>query len=308
MEIVFLISCFVICMRAWGRTVGEFAVSRLSRLFPAYWVGIVLTALVVKMWPTTGCAWRHLPPTFGTSPATAHRRFTIWTKAGLWRRLHRAVLDELGAWGAVDWTSATVDAASVRSKRGIADRAEPGRSRQEGQRTARAVRCPGRPTHRRRVRREHARQPRPQAAHPRHPRQPFSPGPRRRRPVKLRANKAYFSAEQLAWLRERGLVARIARPGVDSGKRLGRYRWKIERSIAWLFGYRRLTVRYERKGSRFLAFLGLAALLRPNRSLDSMPLRAIRTPIRLPRSHFRRSGLSYALSACRRSGLKYRPR
>lgn len=118
MEIVFLISCFVICMRAWGRTVGEFAVSRLSRLFPAYWVGIVLTALVVKMWPTTGCAWRHLPPTFGTSPATAHRRFTIWTKAGLWRRLHRAVLDELGAWGAVDWTSATVDAASVRSKRG----------------------------------------------------------------------------------------------------------------------------------------------------------------------------------------------
>lgn len=86
-------------------------------------------------------------------------------------------------------------------------------------------------------------------------------GPRRRRPVKLRADKAYFSAEHLAWLRERGLVARIARPGVDSGKRLGRHRWKIERSIAWLFGYRRLTVRYERKGSHFLAFLGLAAAL-----------------------------------------------
>ena len=29
---------------------------------------------------TSGCAWRHLPPTFGTSPATtAHRRFTVWT-------------------------------------------------------------------------------------------------------------------------------------------------------------------------------------------------------------------------------------
>ncbi|MCX5309790.1 IS5 family transposase [Streptomyces sp. NBC_00154] len=83
-------------------------------------------------------------------------------------------------------------------------------------------------------------------------------GPRRRRPVKLRADKAYFSAEHLAWLRERGLVARIARPGIESGERLGRHRWKIERSIAWLFGYRRLTVRYERKGSHFLAFLGLA--------------------------------------------------
>jgi hypothetical protein len=30
---------------------------------------------------------------------------------------------------------------------------------------------------------------------------------------------------------------------------------------AWLFGFRRLTVRYERKGSHFLAFLGLAAAL-----------------------------------------------
>ncbi|WP_404827319.1 MULTISPECIES: transposase [Streptomyces] len=69
--------------------------------------------------PTNGCAWCHLPPTFGVSPATAHRRFTAWTEAGLWRRLHRAVLDELGARGELDWTSAIIDAASVRAKRGV---------------------------------------------------------------------------------------------------------------------------------------------------------------------------------------------
>jgi hypothetical protein len=86
-------------------------------------------------------------------------------------------------------------------------------------------------------------------------------GPRRRRPGKLRADKAYFSAEQLAWLRGRNIIPRIARPGIESSERLGRHRWKIERSISWLFGYRRLTVRYERKGSHFLAFLGLAAAL-----------------------------------------------
>ncbi|UQA91899.1 acyltransferase family protein [Streptomyces halobius] len=50
-EVFFLISGFVICMSVWGRTVGEFAVSRLSRLFPAYWAGLLLTALVVKTWP-----------------------------------------------------------------------------------------------------------------------------------------------------------------------------------------------------------------------------------------------------------------
>lgn len=54
----------------------------------------VFTAVVYAL--TSGCAWRHLPPTFGTSPATAHRRFTVWTEAGLWRGLHWAVLDELG--------------------------------------------------------------------------------------------------------------------------------------------------------------------------------------------------------------------
>ncbi len=86
-------------------------------------------------------------------------------------------------------------------------------------------------------------------------------GPRRRHPVKIRADKAYFSADHLTWLRGQGLIPQIARPGVELGERLGRHRWKIERSIAWLFGYRRLTVRYERKGSHFLAFLGLAAAL-----------------------------------------------
>lgn len=86
-------------------------------------------------------------------------------------------------------------------------------------------------------------------------------GPRRRKPLKVRADKAYYSAEHLRWLRSRNLIARIARPGIESGERLGRHRWKIERSISWLFGYRRLTVRYERKGSHFLAFLGLAAAL-----------------------------------------------
>lgn len=125
---------------------------------------------------TSGCAWRHLPPTFGTSSATAHRRFTVWIEVGLWRRLHRAVLDELGVRGEVDWTSAIVDAAPFAPNRGIADRAEPGRSRQEGQQAARAVRCSGHPARCHRVRCEHARQSRPHAADPRHPRSPVPSG------------------------------------------------------------------------------------------------------------------------------------
>ncbi|MFJ9551186.1 acyltransferase family protein [Streptomyces erythrochromogenes] len=50
-EIFFLVSGFVICMSAWGRTVGDFAVSRASRLFPAYWAAVLFTSLVLFTWP-----------------------------------------------------------------------------------------------------------------------------------------------------------------------------------------------------------------------------------------------------------------
>ncbi|MFE0106794.1 transposase [Streptomyces sp. NPDC059009] len=73
-------------------------------------------------------------------------------------------------------------------------------------------------------------------------------GPRGRHLAKLRADTANCSAEHLAWLRERNIVPRIVRRGIDSSERLGRHRWKIERSLSWLFGCRRLTVQYERKG------------------------------------------------------------
>ncbi|WP_064257553.1 transposase, partial [Rhodococcus sp. HS-D2] len=81
------------------------------------------------------------------------------------------------------------------------------------------------------------------------------------RPGRLRADKGYDSPVHRRWLRARGIVPRIARRGVDSSERLGRYRWKIERTLAWLSGYRRLTMRYERRGEYIAAFLQLAAAL-----------------------------------------------
>lgn len=76
----------------------------------------VFTAIVYVL--TTGCAWRHLPEGFGVSPPTAHRRFQAWSRAGVWVKLHRAVLDAHGAAGEIDWSAAIIDAASLRAKRG----------------------------------------------------------------------------------------------------------------------------------------------------------------------------------------------
>ncbi|WP_433467803.1 acyltransferase family protein [Spirillospora sp. CA-128828] len=45
-DLFFVISGFVILMSAWGRSPGEFGVSRLVRLMPAYWVSVLLGAFV----------------------------------------------------------------------------------------------------------------------------------------------------------------------------------------------------------------------------------------------------------------------
>jgi len=50
----------------------------------------------------------------------------------------------------------------------------------------------------------------------------------------------------------------LARCGIESSQRLGRHRWKAERSIAWLAGCRRLRIRYDRDSGRFFAFAMLA--------------------------------------------------
>lgn len=78
-------------------------------------------------------------------------------------------------------------------------------------------------------------------------------GPRRRKPGKLHGDKGYDYSHLRRWLRERGITHRIARKGVESSQRLGRHRWTIERTMAWLAGCRRLHRRYERKADHFLA-------------------------------------------------------
>ena len=83
----------------------------------------------------------------------------------------------------------------------------------------------------------------------------------RKRPAKLHADKAYDAAAVRQALRRRGIIPRIARRGVESSERLGRYRWVVERTGAWLNQYRRLRIRYERRADIYLAFLHLGCTL-----------------------------------------------
>ncbi|MDQ1040171.1 transposase [Streptomyces sp. V3I8] len=78
---------------------------------------------------------------------------------------------------------------------------------------------------------------------------------------KVLVDKGYDYAQLRRWLRERGITHRIARKGVESSQRLGRHRWTVERTMAWLAGCRRLHRRYERKANHFLGFTSIARTL-----------------------------------------------
>ncbi|MDT9697908.1 acyltransferase [Streptomyces sp. P17] len=57
-EIFFVISGFVICMSCWGRTPRQFFVSRVIRLYPAYWFAVLFTTAVLVAVPGV---WERLP-------------------------------------------------------------------------------------------------------------------------------------------------------------------------------------------------------------------------------------------------------
>ena len=86
-------------------------------------------------------------------------------------------------------------------------------------------------------------------------------GQRRKRPAKLHADKAYDSRRCRRALTRRRIKVRIARKGIDSSERLGRHRWAVERTLAWLSQFRRLTIRYERRQDIHEALVSLGCSL-----------------------------------------------
>jgi IS5 family transposase len=83
----------------------------------------------------------------------------------------------------------------------------------------------------------------------------------RKRPTELHLDKAYDYPRCRRALRRRGITPSIARRGVESRQRLGRHRYVVEWSLAWLVGCRRLQVRDERRADVLLGFLHLACAL-----------------------------------------------
>jgi len=77
----------------------------------------VLTGILFVL--RSGLPWKMLPLEMGCgSGSTCRRRLLAWQRAGVWRRVHLALLTELRRRGQLDLERAIVDSASLRAPRG----------------------------------------------------------------------------------------------------------------------------------------------------------------------------------------------
>ncbi|WP_404818686.1 IS5 family transposase [Streptomyces triticiradicis] len=220
----------------------------------------VLAAIVFVA--TSGCTWQQLPSaSFGPSGATAHRRFTEWSKARVWAKLHRLVLDELGARGELDWSCCVIDSVNMRALKGDLTGPNPVDRGKCGSKIHLITERTGLPLSvgisGANMHDSQGLEPLVRGIPPIRSRR----GPRRRRPGKLHGDKGYDYRHLRQWLRSRSITHRLARRGIESSTHLGRHRWVVKRSVAWLADCRRLHRRYERKAEHFLAFAAIACTL-----------------------------------------------
>ncbi|TWQ50086.1 IS5 family transposase [Xanthomonas vasicola] len=208
----------------------------------------------------TGIAWEELPGELGDgSGMTCWRRLRDWQVSGVWHRLHQVLLAERRRADKLDMRRASLDAASVAFPPGGSytgpnptDRGKLGSKRhlivdRNGVPLAVCV-----------------------TGANRHDSVVFEelldalaeiggkPGRARRWPGKLHADTAYDIARCRNALKQRGIIAPIARKGIERNDRLGQHRWGVERTHAWFAGMGKLRLRFERRIDIHLALLSLA--------------------------------------------------
>jgi transposase len=83
----------------------------------------------------------------------------------------------------------------------------------------------------------------------------------RKRPDTLYGDRGYDYDKHRRAVWQRGVKPIIARRRCQHGSGLGKVRWVVERTFAWLHSFRRLRIRYEQSGALHAAFLVLGAAI-----------------------------------------------
>ncbi|WP_405941106.1 IS5 family transposase [Streptomyces sp. NBC_00207] len=219
----------------------------------------------------TGIQWEYLPQELGFgSGMTCWRRLAAWNDAGVWDQLHLVLLKKLRIAKKLDWSRAVIDSPrqgrSTGPKSGPSpvDRARPGSKHHlivDGQGIPLAVSLTG-------GNRNDVTQLIPLLK--KIPSVSGLVGRPRNRPDSLLGDRGYDHDKYRRLVWATGVKPVIARRGIPHGSGLGIHRWVVERTIAWLHGFRRLRIRWERRDDIHEAFLGLATCLITHRHVQRL--------------------------------------
>src|SRR5215213_2327251 len=210
----------------------------------------------------TGIAWQQLPAELGFgSGVTCWRRLDEWQRAGVWEELHALLLSRLRAAGELEWSRAIADSSQVQAKQGAPKRAHARSTEADPAPSTILVDGTGIPLAFALTggNRNDVTQLIPLLDSV--PAVRGVVGRPRRRPECVIADRGYDHDKYRRLVWKRGIKPVIARRQTEHGSGLGRYRWVVERTFAWLHNFKRLLVRYERRGDMHRALLALGCCL-----------------------------------------------
>ncbi|WP_411157399.1 IS5 family transposase [Nocardia farcinica] len=209
----------------------------------------------------TGIGWEDLPQELGFgSGMTCWRRVRDWTEAGVFDRMHQAMLEHCNAAGLIDFDRVITDGSHIRAKKGGAETGPSPVDRRKTGSKHHILTCGNGlplvvdmsaanlndhlmlPNLLDRVRPLRGRRGRP-----------------RHKIRALIADKGYDYPRVREDLRERGITAYIPRRG--SSDNVQPIRWVVEQTLALLHQFRRLAIRWERRPDIHRRLLSLGAAL-----------------------------------------------
>jgi transposase len=211
----------------------------------------------------SGIPWEMLPQELGCgSGMTCWRRLRDWQEAGIWQLIHFVLLDWLARCERIDWSRAIVDGSSIRAVFGgpktgpnPTDRAKRGTKRHlicDGHGVPLAIQLTG-------ANRNDSQQA--LALVDAIPALQGVRGRPRCRPDCVLGDRGYDAESIRQGLRDHSIVPLLAMRKTEHGSGLGRWRWVVERTFAWLNQFRRLRIRYEKRADIHEAFLALGCIL-----------------------------------------------
>lgn len=213
----------------------------------------------------TGCQWGALDATGLCPHSTAHDRFQAWVEAGVFVKLWKAGVEKFAALKGIDWGWLSMDGAMTKAPFGgeetgpnPTDRAKSGVKRSlltegHGVPVGLVVAGANRPDMKLvkdTVTSVVVKRPR----------------PTKKRPQGMCLDKGYDYAEVRDTLKEFGFTAHIRARGEEARalkRRAGvsARRWVVERAHSWMNRFRRVLIRWDKKGENYLAFLHFACAL-----------------------------------------------